>query len=107
MLLDKDPDDLDISLCLRECPQDATLVAVMQGLPAFAQARPELRVGGVQVRVNLSDTSKDKNVDTAMVCVRVGGEKVEVDLMPTIGEETYDASDRVPLRDTRGTAEQA
>ena len=27
--------------------------------------------------------------------------------MPTIGEEVYDASDRVPLRDTRGTAEQA
>ena len=27
--------------------------------------------------------------------------------MPTIGEETYDDTDRVPTRDVRGTAEQA
>ena len=38
----------------------------------------------------LSDTSKDKNVDTAKAHLTVGEaqERIEVDLMPTIGEET-------------------
>jgi hypothetical protein len=48
MLLDKEPDDLDISINLSQCPRDATLAAVMQGLPAFASARPELAVSQVR-----------------------------------------------------------
>ena len=35
--------------------------------------------------------------------MRVGfpAERIEVDFMPTIGEEQYDDTDRVPLRDVR------
>ena len=49
------------------------------------------QVHHVQIATILSDTSKDKNVDTAKAMMRVGeggnGEKIEVDVMPTIGEE--------------------
>ena len=69
------------------------------------------QVHHVQIATILSDTSKDKNVDTAKAMMRVGGgggtaEKIEVDVMPTIGEEVYDETDRVPTRDVRGTPEQ-
>ena len=108
LLLGKLPDDLDLSLCLRDCPPHVTVDSIIQALPAFATARPELCISSVQVTTILSDTSKDKNVDTAKVHLSVGNppEKMEVDFMPTIGEETYDDTDRVPVRDVRGTAEQ-
>ena len=56
----------------------------------------------------LSDTSKEKNIDTAKAHIGVGkpAVRIEVDFMPTIGEETYDDTDRVPTRDVRGTTEQ-
>ena len=103
------PDDLDVCLNLRECPADVSVATVIEALADFAAARPELEVSHVRPQSILSDTSKDKNVDTAKVCVKVGDplELVEVDVMPTIGEETYDEVDRVPTRDTRGTPEQA
>ena len=34
------------------------------------------------------------------------GERIEVDLMPTIGDEIYDEVNRVPIRDHRGTPQQ-
>lgn len=108
LLLGKQPDDLDLSLCLRECPPEVTLATVMDGMHAFAMSRPELEISTVQIATILSDVSKDKNVDTAKAHLGVGSPpiKVEVDFMPTIGEETYDDSDRVPMRDVRGTPEQ-
>ena len=108
LLLGKQPDDLDLSLCLRECPPEVTLATVMDGMHAFAMSRPELEISTVQIATILSDISKDKNVDTAKAHLGVGSPpiKVEVDFMPTIGEETYDDSDRVPMRDVRGTPEQ-
>ena len=111
LLLGKTPDDLDLSLCLRDCAPDVTIDSVMGGLSHFAAAHSEHCVTAVKVSTILSDASKDKNVDTAKALVTVGGgvgrpERVEVDFMPTIGEETYDESDRVPLRDVRGTPEQ-
>jgi len=108
LLLGKQPDDLDLSLCLRECPPEVTLATVMDGMHAFAMSRPELEISTVQIATILSDISKDKNVDTAKAHLGVGTPpiKVEVDFMPTIGEETYDDSDRVPMRDVRGTPEQ-
>lgn len=108
LLLGKTPDDLDLSLCLRECPPHVTIDSLLQELAGFAIRRPELNVSSVNVTTILSDTSKDKNVDTAKCHMYVGTppERIEVDFMPTIGEETYDEKDRVPLRDVRGTPEQ-
>ena len=58
----------------------------------YAKRRPDLAVQGVNVTTILSDTSKDKNVDTAKANMVVGSppERIEVDFMPTIGEETYE-----------------
>jgi tRNA nucleotidyltransferase/poly(A) polymerase len=108
LLLGKTPDDLDLSLCLRDCPADVSLASVMAGMEGFAKGRPELQVSSVQITTILSDTSKDKNIDTAKAHLGVGKPpvRVEVDFMPTIGEETYDETDRVPTRDVRGTPEQ-
>ena len=108
LLLGKTPDDLDLTLCLRECPPHVTIDSLLQGLAGFANQRPELNVSSVNVTTILSDTSKDKNVDTAKAHLFVGSppERIEVDFMPTIGEETYDENDRIPLRDVRGTPEQ-
>lgn len=108
LLLGKAPDDLDLSLCLRECHPSVTVSTVMHGLPGFARERPELNISSVTITTILSDTSKDKNVDTAKAHMVVGSppERLEVDFMPTIGEETYDEFDRVPERDVRGTPEQ-
>ena len=108
LLLGKTPDDLDLSLCLRECAPEVTIDSVLQGMHAFAKIRPELDISSVNVTTILSDISKDKNVDTAKAHMLVGSlaERVEVDFMPTIGEEHYDENDRVPLRDVRGSPEQ-
>jgi tRNA nucleotidyltransferase/poly(A) polymerase len=108
LLLGKKPDDLDLSLCLRACAAEVTFDSVMKGIEAFVNRRPDLNVSSVNVTTILSDTSKDKNVDTAKAHLLVGSppERIEVDFMPTIGEEQYDEFDRVPLRDVRGTAEQ-
>jgi uncharacterized membrane protein YgcG len=108
LLLGKPPDDLDLSLCLRDCDPSVSVATVMHGLPGFARERPELNVSSVAITTILSDTSKDKNVDTAKAHMLVGSpaERLEVDFMPTIGDETYDEFDRVPQRDVRGTPEQ-
>ena len=108
LLLGKKPDDLDLSLCLRDCAAEVTFDSVMKGIEAFVACRPDLNVSSVNVTTILSDTSKDKNVDTAKAHLLVGSppERIEVDFMPTIGEEKYDEFDRVPLRDVRGTVEQ-
>ena len=108
LLQGKVPDDLDLCLCLRECAPAVSIDTVMDGLQEFATSRPDLSISSVQVTTILSDTSKDKNVDTAKahMVVQPDGERIEVDFMPTIGTEQYEDTDRVPLRDVRGTPEQ-
>ena len=108
LLLGKKPDDLDISLCLRECDPSITVSGLLEGLDDFSQRHPEYNVSGVQFTTILSDASKDKNVDTVKAFLSVGtpAERLELDIMPTIGEERYDEVNRVPERDVRGTAEQ-
>ena len=51
LLLGKAPDDLDLSLCLRDCPPDITLVRVMALMEPFARSRPDLDVSSVKVSV--------------------------------------------------------
>ena len=72
LLLGKTPDDLDLSLCLRDCAPDVTIDSVMGGLSHFAAAHSEHCVTAVKVSTILSDASKDKNVDTAKALVTVG-----------------------------------
>ena len=81
LLLGEKPDDLDLSLCLRDCAEDVTIGTVTEGLKTFAAERPDLAITAVQVTTILSDTSKDKNVDTAKAHMSVGpsGERIEVD----------------------------
>ena len=106
LLLGVPPADLDLSICLAKCPRDVNIAVIIDGLPAFARRRPDLRVSEVSITTALSDTARGKEVDTAKVRMVVGGESLNVDFMPTIGTETYDAADRVPCRDGRGTPEQ-
>ena len=106
LLLGVPPADLDLSICLANCPCEVTIAVIVDGLPAFARRRPDLGVSEVSITTALSDTARGKEVDTAKVRMVVGGESLNVDFMPTIGTETYDAADRVPCRDGRGTPEQ-
>ena len=106
LLLGVPPADLDLSICLANSPCEVTIAVIVDGLPAFARRRPDLGVSEVSITTALSDTARGKEVDTAKVRMVVGGESLNVDFMPTIGTETYDAADRVPCRDGRGTPEQ-
>ena len=98
-------DDLDLSICLRGCAGNVTITNLMAGLPAFAKARPDLGVKEVKVATTLSAAAQEKGVDCAKVTFTlIGGERVPLDFMPTIGAEFYDTMDRVPRRNQRGTA---
>ena len=98
-------DDLDLSICLRGCPGDVSITKLMGGLGAFAQERQDLGVEDVKVATTLSTASKEKGIDCAKVTfAMVGGRHVHLDFMPTIGAESYEAADRVPRRNQRGTA---
>ena len=72
LLLGKTPDDLDLSLCLRDCAPEVNIGSVMDGMEGFARSRPDLEVSSVQITTILSDTSKDKNIDTAKAHLGVG-----------------------------------
>jgi hypothetical protein len=98
--------DLDLALCLRDCDEGVTVDTVVAAMPAFAARRPELAVEAVEIVTALSDAARSKTVDAAAVRMRIGDEWRLVDIMPTIGEELYDESNRIPQRDGRGTAEQ-
>ena len=106
LLLGAPPADLDISVCLRQCGREVTIGSLTAELPRYARRRPELGVTDVELKTALSDASRAKAVDTAKVRLTVGGTRLTVDMMPTIGEEVYDEGDRVPRRDQRGSPRQ-
>ena len=108
LLLGRKSDDLDLSLCLRELHPNITIDTVACGMPDFALERPDLGIELVEVITCLSEASRGKSVDAAQVRITISSweEPTIVDLMPTIGKETYDANDRIPRRDVRGTAEE-
>ena len=103
LLLGRISNDLDISLCLARCPPAVTIGTLAAGMPEFARRRPDLAVEMVSVVGALSDTAREKRMDAAQVCLTICGESVLVDLMPTSGAESYDATSRVPRREPRGT----
>ena len=89
-------------------------------MPAFAAAHPSLHVTEIKITTILSDEAKNKQLDTVKCHFTVSlpqadGEgaasegpatvttRIEVDIMPTIGEEIYDDTNRVPQRNERGT----
>ena len=78
LLLGMSPVDLDVSLCLRECPSSTTLCTIVSALPAFAEARPELGVSAVSIIDTLSDAARAKCVETAKVRLQVGEASVAV-----------------------------
>jgi hypothetical protein len=61
-------------------------------------SRPALGVCDVELKTALSDASRAKAVDTAKLRMSVGGERLTVDVLPTIGLEVYDEGDRVRWR---------
>ena len=103
LLLGRASDDLDLALCLRSCAEAVTIDTVVAGMPAFARSRPDLAVEAVEIVTGLSDAARSKSVDAAAVRMLIAHEWRLVDVMPTIGEEVYDESDRIPHRDARGT----
>lgn len=107
LLLGKLPDDLDLTLCLQGCPAEVTVSGLLERLPDFAVSRPDLGIVEVKIATILSNESKDKQLDTFKAhFVDPKGVKIEVDVMPTIGEEMYGDDNRIPIRDQRGTPEQ-
>ena len=105
LLLGRISDDLDLSLCLVRCPAHVTTASIAAGMPEFARRRPELAVEEAEVVSMLSDKAGRKAMDASQVCLTICGESVLVDLLPTIGSERYDSADRIPVRDSRGSAE--
>lgn len=107
LLLGKTPDDLDLTLNLRDCPADVTVSNLLEKMPQFALSRPDLGISEVKIATILSNESKDKQLDTFKAhFVDANGVKTEVDVMPTIGEEVYGDENRIPVRDQRGLPEQ-
>ena len=89
LLLGKISDDLDLSLRLARCDPELTITEVASGMPEFAASRPDLAVDGVAVISALSDTARDKGIDAAQLCMTIDGVSLNIDLMPTVGAETY------------------
>lgn len=113
LLLNKHPDDLDISLCLSDCSEDVTVSSILLEMPNFIAeigAEKVLEIYGFSTFKSVDiqgDVTKDKNLDTAKAVfgyAEAGEPPLDVDVMPTIGEESYDEdSNRIPTRDQRGT----
>jgi len=108
MILGTVPDDLDITLCLVECEPHVTVAWLLVDLLLFVDETNLLQDYGISSIKPFDihgDISKSKQLDTAKAIFKVlDGSSVEVDIMPTIGEEIYDELDnRIPIRDQRGT----
>jgi len=108
LLLGRQSDDLDLSFCLAGMHPNTTIDTVASGMPDFAAVRPDLGIDTVEIVTALSEASRGKSVDAAQVRMTLSNweEPAIVDLMPTIGKETYDENDRIPRRDVRGTPEE-
>ena len=104
LLLDRVPDDLDLSFVLRALSAEYTVEGIFAGMHQFAETHPELGVVSVEFHSIKSDQTKNKMLDTAKAHFRlINGKIIEVDFMPTIGEEIYGESSRTPERNERGT----
>ena len=66
LLLGVPPDDLDLSICLADCPRNVTIATIVEGLPAYARRHPELGVDEVLITTALSDVAKSKEVRNAL-----------------------------------------
>jgi len=107
LLLGKEPDDLDLTLCLRDCAPEVTVAALLDEMKPYVEQRPEFGLTEFKNATILSNESKDKQLDTFKAhFTNTAGVKTEVDVMPTIGEETYSDHNRVPVRDQRGLPEE-
>ncbi|CAK9084388.1 CCA tRNA nucleotidyltransferase [Durusdinium trenchii] len=107
LLLGKEPDDLDLTLCLRGCPEEVTVAALLDEMRGYVESRPEFGLSEFKNATILSNESKDKQLDTFKAhFTNKDGVKTEVDVMPTIGEEKYSDDNRIPIRDQRGLPEE-
>jgi len=108
LLLGRVSADLDLSLGLARCPPNVTVAVVAEGMEEFCRAHPDRGVSRVAVVSRLSGGAERKAVDVAQICIELDGDgaAINVDLLPTIGEEEYDEMDRIPRRNQRGTAEE-
>ena len=82
LLLGRTSGDLDLALCLRECPEDVTIGTIIGGMPAFALRRPELAIEAVEIVTALSGAARGKSIDAAAVRMRLDDEWRVVDLCP-------------------------
>ncbi len=120
LLLNKVPDDLDVSLCLLDCNRNITVEYILNQLQEFLPIFQTLNnnynyitIQEIKIVTVLSHESKEKKIDTSKAifylqemkssnknsCCR----RIEVDFMPTIGEEIYNNKNRIPTRNHRGT----
>lgn len=107
LLLGKEPDDLDLSLCLRDCAAEVTVATLLHVMESYVGNHPEFGFAIFKNATILSNESKDKQLDTFKAhFTNTEGVKTEVDVMPTIGEEKYEGDSRIPIRDQRGSPEE-
>eukprot|EP00930_Biecheleria_cincta_P074299 TRINITY_DN61501_c0_g1_i1.p1 TRINITY_DN61501_c0_g1~~TRINITY_DN61501_c0_g1_i1.p1 ORF type:complete len:694 (-),score=139.06 TRINITY_DN61501_c0_g1_i1:304-2385(-) len=107
LLLGKEPDDLDLSLCLRDCAAEITVATLLHLMESYVEKHPEFGITTFKNATILSNESKDKQLDTFKAhFTNTEGIKTEVDVMPTIGEEKYEGDSRIPIRDQRGSPEE-
>lgn len=107
LLLGGDPEDLDLSICLRDFPDEVTVEGLLEHLPEFAEQHPELGIVRVELATILANEAKTKMLDAfKSFLINDNGQRIEVDVMPTIGDETYEEGSRTPIRDHRGSPEQ-
>mmetsp|Transcript_18615 Transcript_18615/g.30370 ORF Transcript_18615/g.30370 Transcript_18615/m.30370 type:complete len:683 (+) Transcript_18615:188-2236(+) len=115
LLIGTVPDDLDISLCLVDCESTVTVGWILGNMKEFIAdlgldyVSKVYDITSFKTVEILGDESKNKQLDTAKGVFGIAGcgQSIDIDLMPTIGEEAYDsAHHRIPSRDQRGTPEQ-
>eukprot|EP00931_Biecheleriopsis_adriatica_P049273 TRINITY_DN28500_c0_g1_i1.p1 TRINITY_DN28500_c0_g1~~TRINITY_DN28500_c0_g1_i1.p1 ORF type:complete len:686 (-),score=153.59 TRINITY_DN28500_c0_g1_i1:192-2249(-) len=107
LLLGKEPDDLDLSICLRDCKEDITVATLLEVMEGYVETHPEFGIVKFKNATILSNESKDKQLDTFKAhFTNKEDVKTEVDVMPTIGEEKYSDDNRIPIRDQRGLPEE-
>lgn len=106
LLLEKEPADLDLSVCLRGISPEVTVEGLLRKMSDFAEQRPDLDIRAVTTTAIPANEAKDKKMTTfKSVFLNDAGEETEVDLMPTTGQERLKTGGRIHVND-RGSAEE-
>lgn len=107
LLMGYEPDDLDLTVDLRSCSNETTIMGLLHKLDDFAKQQPHLGIREVDIKTHFSQEAVKKQIDAFKAEFHNDrGQKSEVDVLPTCGEEVYEEGSRTPYRDWRASPEQ-